>query len=129
MARLSAAPIRLACRPMRYAHTAFVLALAHVTTRAYSSLAPAIAVRYAGEHLSGFEDFGLFDGDGAHHHAPSVTSSHHHADAAPRWSAVTEDITISDVPSGGSAYAHVPGNQIAPLWGALGCVALQRGDE
>ena len=42
MARLPAAPIRLACRPMRYAHTAFVLALARVTTRAYGSLAPAI---------------------------------------------------------------------------------------
>lgn len=34
--------ILLACRPMRYAHTAFVLALARVTTRAYGSLAPAI---------------------------------------------------------------------------------------
>ena len=44
---LSAAPIRLACQPMRYAHTAFVLALARVTTRAYGSLAPAIASQYA----------------------------------------------------------------------------------
>ena len=52
MTRLSAAPIRLACRPMRYAHTAFVLALARVETRAYSSLAPAI-YDTRGEHLRG----------------------------------------------------------------------------
>ena len=60
MARLSAAPIRLACRPMRYAHTAFLLALAHVTTRAYGSLAPAIAAQYAGRELRGLDRVGNY---------------------------------------------------------------------
>ena len=39
---------------MRYAHTAFVLALARVTTRAYGSLVPAIAMRYAGGNIIKF---------------------------------------------------------------------------
>jgi hypothetical protein len=57
---------------MRYAHTAFVLALARVTTRAYGSLAPRY-LRYAGRNHGMISLYAAITADDAYFEMTLIT--------------------------------------------------------